>query len=298
MATKFQPGKTNFKSHYNRHPQLGERYQTEFPDYSWNEVSMSQSLRRMQYAVRGSVVMRADQLKAEGKDILFTNIGNPHAVGQKPITFYRQVLALCDLPQDKYGVGEKNVNDFFPGDVIQRADEIREAIGTSGTGAYTGSQGILEFRKDVAQFISDRDGHSALEGNIFLTNGASSAIDMVLTALIADKKDAIMIPIPQYPIYSAIITRLGGRQVWYELDESLGWAVTEEELERQYNKAKDDGLSVKSLVLINPGNPTGQVLSRKYLELICKFCAKYGIGKFLFTLKHSSKTNTYFSPPS
>ena len=79
---------------------------------------------------------------------------------------------------------------------------------------------------------------------------------MVLTALIADKKDAIMVPIPQYPIYSAIIARLGGRQVGYELDESLGWAVTEEELDKRHKEAKENGLNVKAMALINPGNPT------------------------------------------
>lgn len=66
--------------------------------YTWNEESMSQTLRRMQYAVRGEVVLRADALAARGRKILYTNIGNPHQVGQSPITYYRQVMALCNLP--------------------------------------------------------------------------------------------------------------------------------------------------------------------------------------------------------
>ena len=68
--------------------------------YSWNEETMSQTLRRMQYAVRGEVVLRANQLEAKGRTILYTNIGNPHQVGQSPITYYRQVIALCDLPAE------------------------------------------------------------------------------------------------------------------------------------------------------------------------------------------------------
>lgn len=57
----------------------------------------------------------------------------------------------------------------------------------------------------------------------------------------------------QYPIYSALITRLGGHQVGYELDEELGWAVTEEELYNKLNHAKEKGWTVKGLALINPG---------------------------------------------
>mmetsp|Transcript_18617 Transcript_18617/g.40512 ORF Transcript_18617/g.40512 Transcript_18617/m.40512 type:complete len:649 (-) Transcript_18617:105-2051(-) len=278
-ATKFdERGRSNVKAMYDMHPDLGTRYQpkTEVEEYSWNASTMSQGLRRMQYAVRGEVVMRADTLAAEGKEIIFTNIGNPHAVGQHPITFYREVLALCDLPAE-YGIENPNVTAAFPSDVVARAKEMRAAIGPAGTGAYTNSQGILQFRQDIADYIAERDGHPAYPANIFLTNGASAAIEMVLTGLISDDRDAIMIPIPQYPIYSALIGRLGARQVGYYLDEENGWAVSEEELQSQWDAAKAEGLNVKALALINPGNPTGQVLDRKDLEVICRFCAKNGI---------------------
>ena len=136
-------------------------------------------------------------MAAQGRKIIYTNIGNPHAVGQKPITYYRQVLALCDLP-DEFGIGNPRVASAFPPDVIERAQEMRAAIGPAGTGAYTNSQGISEFRDDVANFISARDGHVSCSSDIFLTNGASSAIEYVLTGLIGNNRDAIMIPIPQY----------------------------------------------------------------------------------------------------
>lgn len=97
---------------------------------------------------------------------------------------------------------------------------------------------------------------------------------MILTGLIEDDHSGIMIPIPQYPIYSALIARLGGRQIGYLLDESIGWAVTEEELRNKLYESQQKGVHVKALAIINPGNPTGQVLSRKDLEVICKFCAK------------------------
>lgn len=245
-------------------------------EYAWNEMTMAQNLRKMQYAVRGEVVMKASALQAEGRDIVFTNIGNPHSVGQKPITYYRQVLALCDLPAE-CGVNHPEVSKMFPTDIVAKAKEYRAAIGECGTGSYTNSQGTLLFREKIASYISERDGHPAYPGDILLTNGASSGIQNCLTALISSDTDAIMIPIPQYPIYSALITLLGGRQVGYELDEEMGWAVTEEILRKSFAEATANGLKVKALALINPGNPSGAVLDVKPLEVICKFCTENGI---------------------
>lgn len=85
----------------------------------------------------------------------------------------------------------------------------------------------------------------------------------------------IMIPIPQYPIYSATIDRFGGTQVGYYLDENKGWNMNVAELERALAQAKKDGVDVNSFVLINPGNPTGQVLNKKAIQDILKFCSKH-----------------------
>ena len=244
--------------------------------HAWNKHTMSQALRRMQYAVRGEVVMKADALAEAGREITYTNVGNPHAVGQRPLTFFRQVLALCDLPASE-GVDHAAAAALFPRDALERAREVRAAIGAAGTGAYTNSQGVAAFRRDVAGFLEARDGHAAHAGDIFLSNGASSAIGNVLTALIASDTDAVMIPIPQYPIYSALIALGGGRQVGYELDEANGWSIDEAELVRQYEKASASGLNVRALALINPGNPTGQVLSADAVLAVCRFCAARGI---------------------
>ena len=70
---------------------------------------------------------------------------------------------------------------------------------------------------------------------------------------------------------------MGARQVGYYLDEDKGWSITEEELELRRTDAEKDGLDIRAFTLINPGNPTGQVLSREELEIICRFCAKYDI---------------------
>merc|ERR1712003_557336 len=89
--------------------------------------------------------------------------------------------------------------------------------------------------------------------------------------------DAVMIPIPQYPIYSALISKLGGRQVGYELDEGLNWAVSREELESKLEKAKSKGLQVKALAMINPGNPSGNVMTHCDIQTITEFCNTHGI---------------------
>jgi alanine transaminase len=156
----------------------------------------------MEYAVRGAVVIAADEINKElsskntaadkDKDskypfdhIVFTNIGNPQSVGQKPLTWPRQVLALVDLP-DEVGVDHPDVTKLFPTDAILRAKEIKLGLGGHGSGAYTHSKGARCFREDVAKFIENRDGAPSDPSDIFLTNGASEAIGFVLDALIAD----------------------------------------------------------------------------------------------------------------
>ena len=86
-----------------------------------------------------------------------------------------------------------------------------------------------------------------------------------------------MIPIPQYPIYSATIDHFEGQKVGYYLDESEGWGMNMEELERSLADARAQGITVNSFVLINPGNPTGQVLSKKAIQDIVKFCSKHNL---------------------
>ena len=95
--------------------------------------------------------------------------------------------------------------------------------------------------------------------------------------VLADTHSGIMIPIPQYPIYSATLDLLGGHKVGYFLDEEKNWDLNLEELERSLKEATDNGVDVRGLVLINPGNPTGQVLSESAVQDIVKFCAKHNL---------------------
>lgn len=200
-------GYKSVQDHYKDHPHVGDTKSAEQtkPQFAWNASTMSQSLRRMQYAVRGEVVIKADKLAAQGRQIIYTNIGNPHQVQQQPITFYRQVLALCDLPSAN-GVDHPDADKLFPADVLERARELRSIVGPAGTGAYTNSQGLLGVREHVADYIEQRDGHDAYTGNIFLTNGASAGIEMVLNALISSDMDGIMIPIPQVRVLCVCVS--------------------------------------------------------------------------------------------
>ena len=164
------------------------------------EETISPALVNMRYAVRGEIVKRADAIQhtiEEDPDklispkfdhVLFTNLGNPHSVGQRSLTWPREVMALCNLP-DEVGIDNPDAAKLFPQDVIERAREIKQhALQNHGTGAYSHSQGAMPFREDIAKFIEKRDGGVKSDpNNMFMTNGASTAIDMILQTLLADE---------------------------------------------------------------------------------------------------------------
>jgi aspartate/methionine/tyrosine aminotransferase len=255
--------------------------------------TMSEQVKRMDYAVRGKVVVLADEIAkvlstTKNKNsqqqqypfdhIVYTNIGNPHSVGQLPLSWPRQVMALVDLP-DELGVDHPYVREMFPEDAIRRARDLKVAMDGYGTGAYSHSKGVHSIRQNVARFIQQRDGGSYPSDpeHIFLTNGASSAIQMVLQTLIAKPHDGIMLPIPQYPIYSATVDLLNGHKVGYYLNEEQNWALDVVELERAYQDATAAGINVVGLVVINPGNPTGQCLTEQNLHQIVEFCVSHNL---------------------
>ena len=241
-----------------------------------NIDNISQKVRGAEYAVRGELVTIAGQMERdieEGKrtdfdKIVFCNIGNPQAVGQKPITFMRQVLSLVEYPEL---LKNENINLVYPKDVIERAKEYLKET-KFGVGAYSNSQGFYFILKDVANFIEKRDGYKADHNNIFLSNGASEGIQMFLSTIIRNNKDGVLLPIPQYPLYSALLTLLGGTKIDYYLDEDKGWGLSIEELKNAVSSARAKGINPRSIVVINPGNPTGQCLEVENMKEIIKFC--------------------------
>uniref|UniRef100_A0A671WEE9 alanine transaminase n=1 Tax=Sparus aurata TaxID=8175 RepID=A0A671WEE9_SPAAU len=237
--------------------------------------NMNPRVKKVEYAVRGPVVQRAVQIEKELREgvkkpfteVIKANIGDAHAMGQKPITFFRQVLAMCSYP-------ELLKDNMFPEDAKQRARRILEACGGHSIGAYSASQGIECIRQDVARYIEKRDGGIASNpDNIYLSTGASDAIVTILKLLVRGEgcdRTGVMISIPQYPLYSAAITDLGAVQVHYYLDEANCWSLDVAELRRALNAARQH-CNPRVLCIINPGNPTGQVQSRQCIEDVIRF---------------------------
>lgn len=128
----------------------------------------------------------------------------------------------------------------------------------------------------MADFITARDGGApAHASDVFLTDGASPAVQMLIRALLRGPDDAIMIPIPQYPLYSASIALYGGAQQGYFLKEGAGWGLDVGELERALTEARGRGKTVRAIAVINPGNPTGGVLPEGNIRDILAFASKH-----------------------
>jgi len=237
-----------------------------------------------EYAVRGEVVVAAGALEAKlaepGNALPFEkvvrcNIGNPQALGQKPVTFFRQVLALCDWPAL---LDMPEAAAIFPKDVRARAQAIMDGI-PGGTGPYSHSQGAPFLRGEVARAIERRDGgHRCDPNNLYLTDGASPAVQAVMRASLRGPEDAILVPVPQYPLYSATLRLCNGSMVPYYLDEANDWGLSVDELARAVGEARAAGKTVRGLAVINPGNPTGQCLSEENMRDVVKFCEREGIA--------------------
>ena len=228
------------------------------------------------YAVRGPIVARAQQLENTGKEIIYCNIGNPQALKQKPITFVRNTLAACEQPELL-----KSPNIDLMEDAKEKAHYILEQS-KHGLGAYSESKGLRFVRKAIADFIISRDSFNGVEQNadfenIYLTDGASKGVQAALTLLIAKKNDGILIPIPQYPLYSATITLYGGQQIGYYLDEESGWSLDEQMLEDAIQQALAKGIHARAIVVINPGNPTGGVLTENNIRMVIHFAKRHNL---------------------
>ena len=277
--------------------------------------TINKNIMDMEYAVRGRLVIKAGEYQAEldsgssslpFDEIILCNIGNPQSLGQKPLTFYRQasdlLLPHCAAPSrslppslsdDRGGrflkgpayahnqvlagcmMPELLETGGLPSDVIERSQKILG--GSSGMGAYSESKGLPVIRQSVAEFLQRRDGHSADPENIFLTSGASDGIKTIMNMVIRDQSDGILAPIPQYPLYSATTTALGGMLLGYPLDEDNGWTAKVPELRKLCAESRAKGITPRALVVINPGNPTGQLLSSADIAEVLGFCREEGL---------------------
>lgn len=254
--------------------------------------AVNPNILEMEYAVRGPIPKRAAELEKQGRKIIPCHIGNPQALGQVPMTYLRQVLSLVEDPSKI--ARERQLKALFeenPASNLQEEDFISEEIleisqdilakSVTGMGAYTASKGLYFIREAIAEFINQRDGHDPQNGinadpeKIFLTCGASQGVKFVIDLLITKANDGIMIPIPQYPLYSASIKKVGGTQVNYYPDEERGWVFDHSILEDAYTRANKNGVNVKGIVVINPGNPTGAVLDEQSMLDVIEFAQEH-----------------------
>ncbi|ORY75469.1 pyridoxal phosphate-dependent transferase [Protomyces lactucae-debilis] len=238
------------------------------------------------YAVRGELAIKAESLRndlKEGKkypfdSVIHANIGNPQQLDQKPLTFFRQVVSLCEYPALLDESNSEAISKLYAPDAIERAKTLLSEIGS--VGAYSQSTGVPYIRQHVADYITRRDGDKvpkASVDDIFLVAGASAGVHLLMQLMIASNDVGIMIPIPQYPLYTAALALYNGTPVPYYLDEESGWSTNIDSVKSAYDDARKNGKEPRAIVVINPGNPTGGSLEEKDIKAVLQFCKEKNI---------------------
>ncbi|KAM0723524.1 hypothetical protein Q7P37_000511 [Cladosporium fusiforme] len=239
-------------------------------------------VKEAKYAVRGELAVRSEELRAqlargEGKDLPFdtvisANIGNPQQLDQKPITFFRQVLSILENPQllENESVLKKSLG--YKEDVIERAKVLLKDV--KSVGAYSQSQGAPGIRQSVADFIERRDGYSADPANIYLSGGASAGVNALMTVICSSPNTGILVPIPQYPLYTATLSLLNAKCVPYYLNEEDAWGTDVPGIREALRKAQAEGIDVRAVAVINPGNPTGASLKAESVQSVIELAAE------------------------
>lgn len=236
-----------------------------------SKANMNQQLIDAKYEVRGTVAIKAAEIAERLKNgekfnferIYSLNIGNPQALNQKPITFPREVLSSLYF--------QKGSNS----DAIERSKTYLNEIGS--VNQFTDFLGMNLIRKNIASFINNRDGvNNVTSDDIIMTNGAGGGIRITLESIL-NANDSVMVPIPQYPLYTALIKLFACNAAGYYLNEEEGWTVDLKNMEKVYKEHYDKGQHIKAFVVINPGNPTGNVLSVENIRQMIEFCYKNGM---------------------
>lgn len=200
------------------------------------KIEKSKRLQNVSYAIRGTVNDAADRLERQGEKILKLNIGNPAAFG------FETSSVICD----------------------EIALRLKNAQG------YCNSQGLWEAREAIKNYVISRGVNNVTEDDIYLGNGASELITMTLQALL-NSDDEVLIPAPDYPLWTASVNFASGKAVHYICDEASEWNPDVEDMRRKITS------KTKAIVLINPNNPTGSVYSRDTIEKIIALCAEHSL---------------------
>jgi alanine-synthesizing transaminase len=199
-------------------------------------VSQASRLRDVRYDIRGPVLRRARQLEADGHQILKLNLGNPAPFGL-------------------------HATDEVLGGVVR---SIGDAQG------YSDARGIYPARLAVAQSYQAKGVAGVGPDDVFLGNGVSELIVMALQGLL-DPGDEVLIPSPDYPLWTGAVGLCGGRPVHYRCAEEDGWAPDLDHVAEQITGR------TRALVIINPNNPTGAVYSRDTLLGLLEVARRHGL---------------------
>ena len=198
--------------------------------------TQSSKLRDVCYEIRGPVPAEAARMEAEGHKILKLNIGNPAPFGFEA-----------------------------PDEIL--VDMIRTLPTAQG---YSDSKGIVSARRAVAQYYQTKGMPGMELDDIYLGNGVSELIQMTCQALV-DDGDEVLVPSPDYPLWTASVALAGGRAVHYRCDEEQQWWPDVSDIADKVTER------TKAIVVINPNNPTGAVYPEHVLREIVEVARKHGL---------------------
>jgi alanine-synthesizing transaminase len=202
-------------------------------------IAKSVKLANVGYDIRGPVLDRARQMEEEGHRIIKLNIGNIAAFGLQP-----------------------------PDEIVQ--DMIRSLPDAAG---YTDSKGLFAPRKAVMHYTQEKRIAGVSVDDVYLGNGASELIALSMNALL-DAGDEVLIPSPDYPLYTAVVSLSGGTPVHYRCDEGAGWLPDLDDIRRKLTP------NTKAIVVINPNNPTGALYPVELLRELVEIARQHRLVVF------------------
>jgi len=202
-------------------------------------IEKSSKLNNVCYEIRGQIAAEARKLEDEGHKILKLNIGNPAPFGFEA-----------------------------PDDILK--DVIHNLPTSQG---YSDSKGIYSARVAVMQYFQQQQIKGVGVEDIFIGNGVSELIVMALQGLL-NNGDEVLIPAPDYPLWTAAVSLAGGKAIHYRCDEENSWFPNIDDMESKITK------QTKAIVLINPNNPTGSVYSAQVLTDILALARKHDLIVF------------------
>lgn len=203
------------------------------------KIRQSRKLQNVRYDVRGPILVEAQRLEAEGHHVLKLNIGNTAPFG-------------FDAPE------------AIVADIVHHLPDSQ---------GYSDSQGIYPARTAVAQYYQSRGLRDVSVEDVFIGNGVSELITMVLQTFIDDGNE-ILVPAPDYPLWTGAVTLSGGTAVHYECDEADGWNPNLADIEAKITE------NTHGLVIINPNNPTGAVYSAETVKGLIDIARRHELVVF------------------